>query len=165
MIDDPAEALDILLEELKRQKAAGLRRVSISDESLATLKALAGAAPSAPAAASAPVSPAASAARPSAPVAAVRPAAAPVAPKPAVVTTTPVIADAPIFTLPAGTKAERMAALRQRIHHDAGLQRVDREQDGQGQRRHHQRARDGLRGLAAHRAGAGRGVRRGAEGD
>ena len=115
MIDDPAEALDILLEELKRQKAAGLRRVSISDESLATLKALAGAAPTAPAAASAPVSPAASAARPSAPVAAVRPAVAPVAPKPSVVTTTPVIADAPIFTLPAGTKAERMAALRQRI--------------------------------------------------
>jgi len=115
VIDDPAEALDILLEELKRRKAAGLRRISISDESLATLKALAGAAPSAPAAASAPVSPAASAARPSAPVAAARPAAAPVSPKPSVVTATPVIADAPIFTLPAGTKAERMEALRQRV--------------------------------------------------
>ena len=43
MIDDPAEALDILLEELKRQKAAGLRRISVSDEAVATLKALAGA--------------------------------------------------------------------------------------------------------------------------
>ena len=115
MIDDPAEALDILLEELKRQKAAGLRRVSISDESLATLKALAGAAPTAPAPTSAPAAPSANAVRPPAPVASVRPAATPVAPKPAVVTTTPVIADAPIFTLPAGTKAERMEALRQRV--------------------------------------------------
>ena len=49
MIDDPAEALDILLEELKRQKAAGLRRVSVSDEAVATLKALAGAPVAAPA--------------------------------------------------------------------------------------------------------------------
>ena len=108
MIDDPAEALDILLEELKRQKAAGLRRVSISDEAVATLKALAGA----PVAAPAPASPA----KPiSASAATVRPAPIPVAPKPAVVTTTPVIADAPIFTLPAGTKAERMQALRQLV--------------------------------------------------
>jgi DNA polymerase len=108
VIDDPAEALDILLEELKRQKAAGLRRVSISDEAVATLKALAGA----PVAAPAPASPA----KPiSASAATVRPAPIPVAPKPAVVTTTPVIADAPIFTLPAGTKAERMQALRQLV--------------------------------------------------
>jgi DNA polymerase len=108
VIDDPAEALDILLEELKRQKAAGLRRVSISDEAVATLKALAGA----PVVAPAPASPA----KPiSASAATVRPAPIPVAPKPAVVTTTPVIADAPIFTLPAGTKAERMQALRQLV--------------------------------------------------
>ncbi len=108
MIDDPAEALDILLEELKRQKAAGLRRVSVSDEAVATLKALAGA----PVAAPAPASPA----KPvSASAATVRPAPIPVAPKPAVVATTPVIADAPIFTLPAGTKAERMQALRQLV--------------------------------------------------
>ena len=110
MIDDPAEALDILLEELKRQKAAGLRRVSVSDEAVATLKALAGA----PVAAPAP----AAAAKPSAIAAtasSVRPAALPVTPKPAAVATTPVIADAPIFTLPAGTKAERMQALRQLV--------------------------------------------------
>jgi len=108
VIDDPAEALDILLEELKRQKAAGLRRVSISDEAVATLKALAGA----PVVAPAPASPA----KPiSASAATVRPAPIPVAPKPAVVATTPVIADAPIFTLPAGTKAERMQALRQLV--------------------------------------------------
>ena len=115
MIDDPAEALDILLEELRRQKAAGVRRVSISDDSLATLKTLVGA-PAAPA----PVAPAASvkpvtAGVPSAPVAA-RPVVAPAAaPKPVVVTTTPVIADAPIFTLAAGSKAERMQALRQLV--------------------------------------------------
>ena len=113
MIDDPAEALDILLEELKRQKAAGLRRVSVSDEAVATLKALAGAPVASPApvpsatAKSAPVAAAATSARPPAPT--------PVAPKPAAVTTTPVIADAPIFTLPAGTKAERMQALRQLV--------------------------------------------------
>ena len=115
MIDDPAEALDILLEELKRQKAAGLRRVSISDESMASLKSLAGVAPTAPV----PVTSAKPAApsvvaRPIAPVAAVRPV-IPVAPKPAVAAMTPVIADAPIFTLPAGTKAERMQALRQLV--------------------------------------------------
>ena len=115
MIDDPAEALDILLEELKRQKAAGLRRVSISDESLASLKTLAGAPPAAaaPAAAAKPT-PTSGDIRPSAPVASVRPA-TPVAVKPTVVATTPVIADAPIFTLPAGTKAERMQALRQLV--------------------------------------------------
>jgi uracil-DNA glycosylase family 4 len=113
VIDDPAEALDILLEELKRQKAAGLRRVSVSDEAVATLKALAGAPVASPAAVpsatakSGPVAAAASSARPPAPT--------PVAPKPAAVTTTPVIADAPIFTLPAGTKAERMQALRQLV--------------------------------------------------
>lgn len=110
MIDDPAEALDILLEELKRQKAAGVRRVSVSDAAMASLKALAGApsAPVAPAAATRPATPAAApaVARPSAPVPSV-------APKPAVVVSaaTP-IPDAPIFTLPAGTKAERMQALR-----------------------------------------------------
>jgi DNA polymerase len=47
--------------------------------------------------------------------ASVRPAPIPVAPKATVVATTPVIADAPIFTLPAGTKAERMQALRQLV--------------------------------------------------
>ncbi len=110
MIDDPAEALDILLEELKRQKAAGLRRVSVSDEAVATLKALAGAPVALPVPAAA-AKPSASAAT----AASVRPTPIPVTPKPAAVVTTPVIADAPIFTLPAGTKAERMQALRQLV--------------------------------------------------
>lgn len=103
MIDDPAEALDILLEELKRRKAAGIRRVSVSDEALASLKALAGApaavAPSPPARPGPGTAPAA---------------VTPVAAKPAAASAPP-IADAPIFTLPAGTKAERMQALRQLV--------------------------------------------------
>lgn len=122
MIDDPAEALDILLEELKRQKAAGVRRVSITADSLAALKALAGT-PAAPASAPAPApakaapvpAPARPAATPStAPVRPVAPVAA-AAPKPAVAVPTAPIPDAPIFTLAAGTKAERMQALRQLV--------------------------------------------------
>lgn len=122
MIDDPAEALDILLEELKRQKAAGVRRVSITADSLAALKALAGT-PAAPATAPAPApakaapvpAPARPAAAPStAPVRPVTPVAA-AAPKPAVAAPTAPIPDAPIFTLAAGTKAERMQALRQLV--------------------------------------------------
>jgi DNA polymerase len=114
VIDDPAEALDILLEELKRQKAAGVRRVSITADSLAVLKSLAGApvAPAAAAASAPSVRPAAVAG--SAPA---RPAVAPVvaaAPKPAVVSAAP-MPDAPIFTLAAGTKAERLQALRRLV--------------------------------------------------
>ena len=116
MIDDPAEALDILLDELKRQKAAGVRRVSITADSLAALKALAGtpATPaSAPAPAPAKAAPAPAPARPAA-----APSSAPVAaaaPKPAVAAPASPISDAPIFTLAAGTKAERMQALRQLV--------------------------------------------------
>ena len=110
MIDDPAEALDILLEELKRQKAAGVRRVSITADSLTALKALAGTpaaqatpAPAKPSAAPAPAS--------------IRPAVTPVAaaPKPAVGVAAAPIPDAPIFTLAAGPKAERLQSLRQLI--------------------------------------------------
>ncbi len=109
MIDDPAEALDILLEELKRQKAAGVRRVSITADSLAALKSLAGT-PTTPAAAPAPVPIKAVPVPPP-----VRPVTPVTAPRPAVVATTAPIPDAPIFTLAAGTKAERMQALRQLV--------------------------------------------------
>lgn len=110
MIDDPAEALDILLEELKRQKAAGVRRVSITADSLTALKALAGT----PAAQAAPT-PAKPSAAPA--PASIRPAVTPVAaaPKPAVVVSAAPIPDAPIFTLAAGPKAERLQSLRQLI--------------------------------------------------
>ena len=111
MIDDPAEALDILLEELKRQKAAGVRRVSITAESLATLNSLAGA-PAAPAAVATPAPAKPTAATTPAPA---RPVAPVAAPKPSVVVSAPPIPDAPIFTLAAGTKVERMQALRQLI--------------------------------------------------
>lgn len=111
MIDDPAEALDILLEELRRQKAAGVRRVSVTADSLAALKALAGT-PAAPSAVATP-SPAKSSAAPSpVPVRPAVPVAA--APKAAAAAVSP-IPDAPVFTLAAGTKAERMQALRQII--------------------------------------------------
>ena len=111
MIDDPAEALDILLEELRRQKAAGVRRVSVTADSLAALKALAGT-PAAPSAVATP-SPAKPSAAPSpVPVRPAVPVAA--APKAAAAAVSP-IPDAPVFTLAAGTKAERMQALRQII--------------------------------------------------
>ena len=120
MIDDPAEALDILLEELKRQKAAGVRRVSITADSLTALKALAGtpAAQATPAPVKASAAPAPASVRPSvaptpAPARPVTPVAA--APKPAVAVSAAPIPDAPIFTLAAGTKAERMQALRQLV--------------------------------------------------
>jgi DNA polymerase len=121
VIEDPAEALDILLEELKRQKAAGVRRVSITDDSLAALKALAGAPVAAPSVAPAAARPVAAApagaapVRPSAPAPVVARPAVTIAPKPAVVVTAPPIPDAPIFTLPAGTKAERMQGLKQLV--------------------------------------------------
>ncbi len=97
MIDDPAEALEILLEELKRQKAAGVRRISLSAESLAALKALGGA-PASPLAAPA-----------------IAPSAKPIVAKSTVAMAAPLLPDAPVFTLAAGTKAERMQALRQRV--------------------------------------------------
>jgi DNA polymerase len=115
-MEDPVEALDILLEELKRQKSLGVRRVSVSDASLAALKAMVGPAQDAPAASVRPVArpvptPAASAV--SSPVVApVRPSAPVPVPKPAPAAATPPIPDAPVFALPSGTKAERLQALR-----------------------------------------------------
>ncbi len=104
---DPVEALDALLEELKRQKAEGVRRVSVSDASLVALKALVGQpASAAPVASVAPAATSVASARPTFQAAVARP----VAVAPAVV-----IADPPVFTLPAGTKSERMQALAQLI--------------------------------------------------
>jgi len=113
-MEDPAEALDILLEELKRQKSLGVRRVSVSDASLAALKAMVGPAIPAASASVSPVArPAPAASVVSSPsVAPVRPAAPVSAPKPAAAAVTPPIPEAPVFALPAGTKAERLQALR-----------------------------------------------------
>ena len=107
MIEDPAEGLDILLEELKRLKAAGVRRVSVSEEALAALKALAGPAAAAPPASASP--------RPAPASAPARPAPAPARPSPAVVVSAPSVPDAPVFSLAPGPKAERMRALRQLV--------------------------------------------------
>ena len=114
---DPVEAIDALLAELHRQKAAGVLRVSVSDESLQALKSLAGA--PAPAVAARPVQAAPAAAPFGAPKAVAS------APRPIVVTpaagkatppapTAPVpvakpLPAPPVLTLPAGTKAERLA--------------------------------------------------------
>lgn len=122
IVIDPAEALDALLEELRRQKAEGVRLVSVSSESLQVLKSLSGTPASQPAPAPQAV------VRPATPVAApapvVRreapaPAPVPVAPRPVVkVSARPPVApipEPPVFTLPEGTKAERMAALAELI--------------------------------------------------
>ncbi len=106
---DPAEAIDALLEELYRQKAAGVKRVSVSDESVALLKELAGGA-------------AASATPKSAAPVVMAP-----APKPVVRSVTPAsknegtiivsspLPDPPVIKLPSGTKAEQLLWLQKTI--------------------------------------------------
>lgn len=106
---DPAEAIDALLEELYRQKAAGVKRVSVSDESVALLKELAGGA-------------AASAAPKSAAPVAMAP-----TPKPVVRSVTPAsknegtiivsspLPNPPVIKLPSGTKAEQLLWLQKTI--------------------------------------------------
>lgn len=108
---DPAEALDALLDELRRRKAAGERVISVSAESLNALRVLAGA----PAAKPSVTEPVRTTPAPVAPVR--REAVASVVPRPVVkVVAKPAVPAAPIpeppvFTLPAGSKAERMTAL------------------------------------------------------
>ncbi len=106
---DPAEAIDALLEELYRQKAAGVKRVSVSDDSVALLKELAGAAV------------VSATPKPAAPVTTV-----PVT-KPVVRPATPVtknegtiivshpLPDPPVIKLPSGTKAEQILWLQKTI--------------------------------------------------
>ena len=106
---DPAEAIDALLEELYRQKAAGVKRVSVSDDSVALLKELAGAAV------------VSATPKPAAPVTTV-----PVT-KPVVRPATPVtknegtiivshpLPNPPVIKLPSGTKAEQILWLQKTI--------------------------------------------------
>ena len=106
---DPAEAIDALLEELYRQKAAGVKRVSVSDESVALLKELAGAA--APSAA--PKSnPSVSAAAFVQPI--VRPAASAPKNEGTIIVSSP-LPDPPVIKLPSGTKAEQLLWLQKTI--------------------------------------------------
>ncbi len=104
---DPSEAIDALLEELRRQKAAGVRRVSVSDESLAQLKSLTGEVRSA--AVAAPV-------KSAAPVAVARPAMAPVVtPKVSAVAVEKISTPPPVWNLPAGSKKEKMLWLENQV--------------------------------------------------
>jgi len=118
---DPADAIEALLDELKRQRSLGVNRVSVSAESLEFLRKAAGSArPAAPstgatpsaAGASARAPSAAPSPRPAAPVAPVRPVVAKPA-GPAVVVAP--IPEPPVFTLPAGDKVARLAALQAMI--------------------------------------------------
>lgn len=111
VVIDPVDAIDALLAELHRQKAAGVRRVSVSDESLQALKVMAGVAAPAQVRAMTSAQTVVSAASPQP---------APLAPRPIVVAppVPKVTVHAPelrplpaarVLTLPAGTKAERLA--------------------------------------------------------
>jgi len=106
---DPAEAIDALLEELYRQKAAGVKRVSVSDESVALLKELAGAA-----VVSATPKPAAPVAMAPATKSVVRPA-TPVAKKEGTIVVSHPLPDPPVIKLPSGTKAEQLIWLQRTI--------------------------------------------------
>lgn len=115
---DPADALEALLDELKRQRAAGVTKVSVSPESLEFLRRSGGAA--APSSLGAPArSGEATGSRATSPIAAFRAAAQaaqppkPTRPTPVVAAAAPAspIPDPPVFTLPAGDKVARLAAL------------------------------------------------------
>jgi len=106
---DPAEAIDALLEELYRQKAAGVKRVSVSDESVALLKELAGAA-----VVSATPKPAAPVAMAPATKSVVRPA-TPVTKNEGTIIVSHPLPDPPVIKLPSGTKAEQLLWLKKTI--------------------------------------------------
>jgi len=106
---DPAEAIDALLEELYRQKAAGVKRVCVSDESVALLKELAGAA-----AVSATPKPAAPVAMAPATKPVVRPA-TPVTKNEGTIIVSHPLPEPPVIKLPSGTKAEQLLWLQKTI--------------------------------------------------
>jgi len=106
---DPAEAIDALLEELYRQKAAGVKRVSVSDESVALLKELAGAA-----VVSATPKPAAPVAMAPATKSVVRPA-TPVTKNEGTIIVSHPLPDPPVIKLPSGTKTEQLLWLQKTI--------------------------------------------------
>lgn len=106
---DPAEAIDALLEELYRQKAAGVKRVSVSDESVALLKELAGGAAVA-------VAPKLTAPATIAPVVkpVTRPATSAAKNEGTIIVSIP-LPDPPVVKLPSGTKAEQLLWLQKTI--------------------------------------------------
>lgn len=106
---DPAEAIDALLEELYRQKAAGVKRVSVSDESVALLKELGGAA-----VVSATPKPAAPVAMAPATKSVVRPA-TPVTKNEGTIIVSHPLPEPPVIKLPSGTKTEQLLWLQKTI--------------------------------------------------
>jgi len=106
---DPAEAIDALLEELYRQKAAGVKRVSVSDESVALLKELAGAA-----VVSATPKPAAPVAMAPATKSVARPA-TPVTKNEGTIIVSHPLPEPPVIKLPSGTKTEQLLWLQKTI--------------------------------------------------
>jgi len=106
---DPAEAIDALLEELYRQKAAGVKRVSVSDESVALLKELAGTA-----AVSATPKPTAPVAMAPATKPVVRPA-TPVTKNEGTIIVSHPLPEPPVIKIPSGTKAEQLLWLQKTI--------------------------------------------------
>jgi len=106
---NPAEAIDALLEELYRQKAAGVKRVSVSDESVALLKELAGAA-----VVSATPKPAAPVAMAPATKSVVRPA-TPVTKNEGTIIVSHPLPEPPVIKLPSGTKTEQLLWLQKTI--------------------------------------------------
>ena len=106
---DPAEAIDALLEELYRQKAAGVKRVSVSDESVALLKELAGAAT-----ASAAPKPAASVAMIPTAKSAVSSVSSAPKNEGTIIVSSP-LPDPPVIKLPSGTKSEQLLWLQKAI--------------------------------------------------
>lgn len=106
---DPVEAIDALLEELYRQKAAGVKRVSVSDESVALLKELAGGATVA-------VAPKLTAPATIAPVVkpVTRPATSAAKNEGTIIVSIP-LPDPPVVKLPSGTKAEQLLWLQKTI--------------------------------------------------
>ncbi len=106
---DPAEAIDALLEELYRQKAAGVKRVSVSDEGVALLKEIAGG----DAAMATPKSTAPVAVAPAA-KSVIRPA-APVAKNEGTIIVSSPLPNPPVIKLPSGTKAEQLLWLQKTI--------------------------------------------------
>jgi len=125
---DPADAIEALLDELKRQRALGVNRVSVSAESLEFLRKVSGSArpgpapagssaPSRPPAAS-PVSAFTASAQAARPASSAPAPVRPVAVKPPGVAAGALAApipDPPVVTLPAGDKIARLAALQAMI--------------------------------------------------
>ena len=104
---DPAEAIDALLEELYRQKAAGVKRVNVSEESIQLLKDLASGRPQ-----SNPINPSSS----SQVAPSMNRPATPASKKVEPMIVSDLLPNPPVLKLPSGTKAEQLLWLQKTIN-------------------------------------------------